>query len=640
MTCSSLKLRRLPEEVDVKAARSHEPRMVGLLVIGLMGCLLGCEPRIMIDERLRFQAAAPVHLEAQITPFQTEIRRVTVRHDAQVGEPALQPLHLGGELWAVDLPMSVLLRHGTKIAYTWEVEYGTAGRTGTTTRDDVTWLTTPNPSQISPSYGAEGVGSLQGARFGVDFRWFAVAGAQSYRLRVLSGATDNPARQHLEVELPGLTQTEARADLDRERYYYWTVEAEFEHRGVSYRGPATPEWRFSTLTPVPRPAPPTDLVVSAISSSEISLTWRDNATDEIGFVIEHSTNGVDWNSSYGVINSADVQAASDINLTPATEHLYRVRARNAAGTSTPSNVASAITLPTGPPSAPRNLQALPGASTSILLTWENTSPNQGYEVFEAVGAADFPALPSGAVLEANVIGAHVYGLTPGLSYRYQVRAKNSFGVSALSNIASITLPRGGGEVQTGSRFLDLAAYPIISLVLDGTQRISVPGTGIPSCGQQAACPGAFFALAPGAHSYEAATGHWRDGQRQVMYTYRGTLQQAAGMAGEVRINNPTIQQLLAGFPVNSHGYWVGAYWSGTLLNSRAFRFFQDGTFARFDNGAQVGGGTYTLVSYPGSYLVTFVAAGVQGVLDERSGSFYMRNGPPDWPVISYSNDGQ
>jgi hypothetical protein len=104
-----------------------------------------------------------------------------------------------------------------------------------------------------------------------------------------------------------------------------------------------------TLTLVPTipktPNAPTNLVAKAVSSTEIDLTWQDNATDEQGYRIERSLDGQTFIEIATV--GPNVQSYNDTGLTPETTYFYRVFAFNNFGNSDPSNVA-ADTTPKSP----------------------------------------------------------------------------------------------------------------------------------------------------------------------------------------------------------------------------------------------------------------------------------------------------
>jgi len=91
-----------------------------------------------------------------------------------------------------------------------------------------------------------------------------------------------------------------------------------------------------------KPAAPTNLTAIAISSSQINLSWTDNATNETGFRIERKTTG---GFSQIATVGANVTTYSNTGLNSSTTYTYWVCAYNSAGTSAYSNVASATTLP-------------------------------------------------------------------------------------------------------------------------------------------------------------------------------------------------------------------------------------------------------------------------------------------------------
>ncbi len=97
-----------------------------------------------------------------------------------------------------------------------------------------------------------------------------------------------------------------------------------------------------TIGTASAPAAPSNLTASAVSANQINLTWKSNSTNQTGFKIERSTDGV----NYTVITTAAATATSysDTTLSGGLTYFYRVRATNSGGDSTASNVASATTL--------------------------------------------------------------------------------------------------------------------------------------------------------------------------------------------------------------------------------------------------------------------------------------------------------
>ncbi len=94
------------------------------------------------------------------------------------------------------------------------------------------------------------------------------------------------------------------------------------------------------------PAAPTGLSATAVSSSQIDLSWTDNSTDETGFKIERKTGA---GGTYGQIDTvgAGITTYQNTGLSASTEYYYRVRAYNADGDSDYSNEANATTPPPG-----------------------------------------------------------------------------------------------------------------------------------------------------------------------------------------------------------------------------------------------------------------------------------------------------
>lgn len=90
------------------------------------------------------------------------------------------------------------------------------------------------------------------------------------------------------------------------------------------------------------PAAPSSLGAIAVSSSQINLTWTDNANNEDGFRVDRKTG---LGGTYALVATAGAGATSynDIGLTSATQYYYRIFAFNNAGNSFSSLVTNATT---------------------------------------------------------------------------------------------------------------------------------------------------------------------------------------------------------------------------------------------------------------------------------------------------------
>ncbi len=96
-----------------------------------------------------------------------------------------------------------------------------------------------------------------------------------------------------------------------------------------------------------------------LRAAQFTLTWTDNSTNELGFRIERSTDGVTFMGLAEV--GTNVTSYVDAGLPNSTQYWYRLYAWNAAGNSGYSNVATGTTPPA--------LDERPAAPGSLLLTW-------------------------------------------------------------------------------------------------------------------------------------------------------------------------------------------------------------------------------------------------------------------------------
>jgi fibronectin type 3 domain-containing protein len=195
----------------------------------------------------------------------------------------------------------------------------------------------------------------------------------------------------------------------------------------------------TATTPGAPPAAPSGLTASVVSSTQITLAWQDNSTNETGYKIERCTNQGCTSFAQIAQVGANVTAYSNTGLTGGTSYSYRVRATNATGDSGYSNVASATTTAVAqPPAAPSALTATVASSTQINLAWQDNASNEtGYKIERCTnqGCTSFAQI---AQVGANVTAYSNTGLTGGTSYSYRVRATNATGDSGYSNVASAT----------------------------------------------------------------------------------------------------------------------------------------------------------------------------------------------------------
>jgi predicted phage tail protein len=89
------------------------------------------------------------------------------------------------------------------------------------------------------------------------------------------------------------------------------------------------------------PSAPSGLKAAAASKTQINLTWADNSSDETGFKVERSTDGVTYTQLAAL--AANSKSYASTSLTGGKKYYYRVRAYNADGNSAYTAVATATT---------------------------------------------------------------------------------------------------------------------------------------------------------------------------------------------------------------------------------------------------------------------------------------------------------
>lgn len=182
---------------------------------------------------------------------------------------------------------------------------------------------------------------------------------------------------------------------------------------------------------------PTTLVATAASVSQIDLTWNDNATNEAGYKVERSTDGIDFSEIADL--PANSTNYSNTGLTSGILYFYRVRAYNGVVFSSYSNTAQATTQVII--NTPTNLVATAISPFQIDITWEDNATNEaGYRLERSLNGVDFEVI-SGTGLPANSTAFSDAPLNQQTTYYYRVMAFNGpFLSSEYSNVAQATTP--------------------------------------------------------------------------------------------------------------------------------------------------------------------------------------------------------
>ncbi|MGE5418307.1 MAG: carbohydrate-binding protein, partial [Acidobacteriota bacterium] len=162
---------------------------------------------------------------------------------------------------------------------------------------------------------------------------------------------------------------------------------------------------------------PAGLTAAAASSSQINVSWG-ASSGATGYDLE-----VD-----GTVKTGVTSPYANTGLTANSTHTYRVRAKNATGTSAWSSSVSATTKSsTVVPPVPAGLTAAAASSSQINVSWGASSGATGYDL-EVDGA-----------VKTGVTSPYAHtGLAASSTHTYRIRAKNAAGTSAWSSSVSAT----------------------------------------------------------------------------------------------------------------------------------------------------------------------------------------------------------
>lgn len=188
---------------------------------------------------------------------------------------------------------------------------------------------------------------------------------------------------------------------------------------------------------------PTNLTASAVSQSQINLTWTDNAFSEVGYVVERKVGTGSFETTAYL--SSNSQSFYDTAVSPYTTYTYRVYARGDGSiadksnysneaSATPGNYFGTVGNPTG-------LTATAVTSSQVNLLWiDNANGEAGYNVERATGNSGTFVLI--AYLGPNAQSFSDTGLASNTTYTYRVQARGdgtNSSNSGYSNEATVTL---------------------------------------------------------------------------------------------------------------------------------------------------------------------------------------------------------
>ena len=174
------------------------------------------------------------------------------------------------------------------------------------------------------------------------------------------------------------------------------------------------------------PSTPAGLSASAVSSSQINLSWS-ASTDNVGVTGYRVYRAGTLLATLGAVTTYQ-----NTGLTPSTSFSYTVLAIDAAGNASTQSAPASATTQAAPdttaPSVPGGLTAVAASSSQIKLSWSASTDNvgvTGYKVFR--NGVQIAA--TGALTYANT------GLLPATTYSFAVAAFDAAGNSSAQSAA-------------------------------------------------------------------------------------------------------------------------------------------------------------------------------------------------------------
>ena len=229
-----------------------------------------------------------------------------------------------------------------------------------------------------------------------------------------------------------------------------TADGLYQYRVRAYNAGARSRWSNTAwvVRGTDPPAAPDNLTAAQNAGDTVDLTWRDNADNEWGFVMQRRGRNADgtW-PVWATVRRLprDTEAWTDGSVTDDGLYQYRLRAHNLSGPSDWSRPAKVWRV-TGRPAAPSDLSAVLTPAGNVALAWTNNAVNaQGIVIQRRQQAADVTWPEDWGTIARLGARDSAYldeDLTGDGLYQYRVRAFNHAGHSAWAPPACVWVCTG------------------------------------------------------------------------------------------------------------------------------------------------------------------------------------------------------
>jgi hypothetical protein len=178
---------------------------------------------------------------------------------------------------------------------------------------------------------------------------------------------------------------------------------------------------------------PSKLVSNAVSYGRVDLTWRDNSSDETGFVVQRSTDGI-WFKAVTTL-FPNTTRYSDLSVSAGVKYTYRIAATTAGGRVLYSPTDWTL-ISTSAPAAPGAASAAAVSYRQVNLSWKDVANNeQGFVVERSLDGSTFSSLAVLGLQSTTYVDTSV---APNTTYYYRVGSYNPGGTTYAAALTART----------------------------------------------------------------------------------------------------------------------------------------------------------------------------------------------------------